>query len=112
MKLELAVIAGTYGAYMADLQVHLFAIVAPILILKYVKDLDLKARVFIVAVLAWNIIDVLNNAIDTGLKNDAEYKCMSTVSTSKDAPTEERPSQESLIGKDLMSNSSKPRMDE
>ena len=71
MKLELAVIAATYGFYMAFEQgayeaswrVHLFAILVPILILKYVKDLDLKARIFITTILAWHIIDVINNAI-------------------------------------------------
>ena len=71
MKLELAIIAATYGFYMAFEQgayeaswrVHLFAILVPILILKYVKDLDIKARIFIMTILAWNIIDVLNNAI-------------------------------------------------
>jgi diacylglycerol kinase len=77
MKLELAVIAATYGFYMAFEQgsyeaswrVHLFAILAPILILKYVKDLDLKARIFIVTILAWHVIDVLNNAIGEDEKN-------------------------------------------
>jgi hypothetical protein len=71
MKLELAVIAATYGFYMAFEQgafeaswrVHLFAIFVPILILKYVKDLDIKARIFIMTILAWHIIDVINNAI-------------------------------------------------
>lgn len=71
MKLELAIIAATYGFYMnfekgayeASWRVHLFAILVPILILKYVKDLDLKARIFIMTILAWHIIDVLNNAI-------------------------------------------------
>jgi len=78
MKLELAVIAATYGFYMAFEQgayeaswrVHLFSIVAPILILKYVKDLDLRARVFIMTILAWNIIDILNNAIGEPKKNE------------------------------------------
>jgi hypothetical protein len=66
MKLELAVIAATYGFYMAfeaSWRFHLFAILGPILILKYVKDLDLKVRIFIMAILAWHIIDILNNAI-------------------------------------------------
>jgi hypothetical protein len=71
MKLELGVIAATYGFYMAFEQgayeaswrVHLFAILVPILILKYVKDLDIKARIFIMTILAWHVIDVINNAI-------------------------------------------------
>jgi hypothetical protein len=57
------------GTYEASWKVHLFAIVAPILILKYVKDLDLKARLFIMTILAWHIIDVLNNAIGKSKKN-------------------------------------------
>jgi diacylglycerol kinase len=78
MKLELAVIVATYafymtfeqGSYEASWRVHLFAILAPILILKYVKNLDLKARVFIVTILAWHVIDVLNNAIGESKKNE------------------------------------------
>jgi hypothetical protein len=77
MKLELAVIAATYGFYMAFEQgqyeaswrVHLFAILAPILILKFVPGLDFRARLFIVTILAWHIIDVLNNAIGEHGKN-------------------------------------------
>jgi hypothetical protein len=71
MKLELAVIAATYGFYMkfeerayeASWRVHLFAILFPILILKFVKDLDIKARIFIMTILAWHVIDVINTAI-------------------------------------------------
>jgi hypothetical protein len=79
MKLELAIIAATYGFYMAFEQgayeaswrVHLFAILVPIFILKYVKDLDLKARLFIMTILAWHVIDVLNNAIGESKNNDS-----------------------------------------
>jgi hypothetical protein len=79
MKLELAIVAATYafymafeqGAYEASWRVHLFAILVPILILKYVKDLDLKARIFIMTILAWHIIDVLNNAIGESKNNDS-----------------------------------------
>jgi len=77
MKLELAVIAATYGFYMAFEQgqyeaswrVHLFAILAPIFILKFAKDLDVRARLFILTILAWHIIDVLNTAIGEHGKN-------------------------------------------
>jgi diacylglycerol kinase len=83
MKLELAVVAVTYafymlfeqGAYEASWRVHLFAILVPILILKFVKDLDLKARLFITTILAWHVIDVLNNAIgEHGKNNELVYK--------------------------------------
>ena len=77
MKLELAVLAVTYGFYMAFEQgqyeaswrVHLFAILAPIFILKFAKDLDVRARLFILTILAWHIIDVLNTAIGEHGKN-------------------------------------------
>jgi diacylglycerol kinase len=78
MKLELAVVAATAGFYMAFEQgkydaswrVHLFAILVPILILRFVKDIDLKARIFIMIILAWHIVDVLNNAIGESKNND------------------------------------------
>ena len=119
MKLELAVIAATYGFYMAFEQgqyeaswrVHLFAILVPIFILKFVKDLDVRARLFIVTILAWHIIDVLNFAIDTGLKNNDEYKCTYTVSTSKNAPIEEEVPKPSSPERDLMSSSSRQQTD-
>ena len=83
MKLELAVLAATYGFYMAFEQgqyeaswrVHLFAILAPIFILKFAKDLDVRARLFILTILAWHIIDVLNTAIgERGKNNELVYK--------------------------------------
>jgi hypothetical protein len=120
MKLELAIVAVTYGfytafeqgAYEASWRVHLFAIVAPILILKYVKDLDLRARIFIMTILAWHIIDVLTHAIDDGLKNDQEYQCTSTVSTLKGDETEDSVSNSSLKEKDLTSSFSPQLTDE
>jgi diacylglycerol kinase len=71
MKWEFGIVAATFafyialeqGQYQASWRVHLFAILVPILILKFVKDLDLKARIFIMTILAWHVIDVLNNAI-------------------------------------------------
>jgi hypothetical protein len=114
MKLELAIIAATYGFYLAFEQgqyvaswrVHLFAILVPILILKYVKDLDLKARMFIMTILAWHIIDVMTHAIDDGYKNDLDYKCTHTALISKEEPTEEEVPKPSSPEKDLTLNSS------
>jgi len=83
MKLELAIVAATYtfymlfeqGQYEASWRVHLFAILFPIFILKFVEGLDIKARVFIMTILAWHIIDVLNNAIgEQGKNNELVYK--------------------------------------
>ena len=79
MKLELTVIAATYAFYMAFEQgnyeaswrVHLFAILVPILILKFSGDhLDIKAKLFIMTILAWHVIDVLNNAIGERKKSN------------------------------------------
>ena len=83
MKLELAIVAATYtfymlfeqGQYEASWRVHLFAILFPIFILKFAEGLDIKARVFIMTILAWHIIDVLNNAIgEQGKNNELVYK--------------------------------------
>ena len=112
MKLELAVIAATYGFYMAFEQgqyeaswrVHLFAILVPIFILKFVKDLDVRARLFIVTILAWHIIDVLNYAIDDGYKNDLDYKCIRTALTSNTETIGETKPNSSLIEKESMSS--------
>jgi hypothetical protein len=78
MKMELATIAATYalytisseGKYDVSWKVQLFAIVIPILILKFTKDLDMKAKMFILAVLVWHIINLLNSAIGEPRKND------------------------------------------
>jgi diacylglycerol kinase len=120
MKLELLVSLATFafymafeqGAYEASWRVHLFTIVVPILILKYVKDLDLKARIFIMTILSWNIIDVLNSAIDTGLKNDSDYQCTSTVSISKNEKIVEEAPSLSSTEKDSTSSSLQQQMDE
>lgn len=115
MKLELAVIAATYGFYMAFEQgsyeaswrVHLFAILVPIFILKCVKDLDVKARIFITTILAWHIIDVLSNAIDDGFKNNLDsQECTFTASILKDDQIEEKKLELSSSERDLTSSSS------
>jgi hypothetical protein len=70
--------------YKASWRVHAFSIVVPILILKFSNNLDIRARLFIMTILAWHIIDVLNGAIDDGLKYNEEYKCTHTASTLSD----------------------------
>jgi hypothetical protein len=119
MKLELTVMAATYAFYMtfeqgsfkSSWRVNLFAILVPIFILKYVKDLDLKVRIFITAILALHVIDVLNNAIDTGLKNNEDYKCTYTASTSTNEMIEEEVLKPSSPERDLMSSSSQQQTD-
>jgi hypothetical protein len=120
MKQELSVLLATYafylafeqGQYKASWRVHLFAIFVPILILKFVKDLDFKARMFIMTILIWHVIDVMTHAIDDGFKNDEDYQCTPIASTLKDDKIDEILLAKSLNEKDLMLNSSQPLMAE
>lgn len=96
------------GAYQASWRVHLFAIVVPILLLKFVPGLDPRARLFITAILAWHVIDVLSCAIDDGYKNDLDYKCTRTASTSNTEQTDETMPSESLTEKVSTSSFSEP----
>jgi len=78
MKEAILIALLTYTVYMtmeqkqykASWRVHAFAIVAPILILKFSKNLDIRAKLFIMTILAWHIIDVLNGAIGETKNND------------------------------------------
>lgn len=78
MKEALLVALLTYAVYMtieqkqykASWRVHAFAIVAPILILKFAKNLDIRAKLFIMTILAWHIISVLDSAIGETKNND------------------------------------------
>lgn len=119
MKLELLVAISTWayyfgiehGQYQASWRVHAFSIICPIVILKYVPDLDLRARVFIMTVLVWHIISVLTRAIDDGLKNDSDYQaCTYTASTSSDAKIAEdaSPKSSSVKTSDPSSSSLRP----
>jgi hypothetical protein len=121
MKLELGSVLTTYafylafeqGHYKASWRVHLFAIVAPILVLKFAKDLDVKARMFIMTILAWHIIDVLTHAIDDGFKNNLEsQECTYIASISNADLTEKKSLAVSLIEKGSTLNSSQPLTEE
>ena len=100
------------GQYLASWRVHLFAIVVPILLLKFVPGLDFRARLFITVILAWHVIDVLNYAIDDGYKNDLDYKCTRTASTLNTEQTDETKPGKNLTEKESMLNSSEQPMDE
>lgn len=112
MNHELLVVLTTFAFYMsfeqgqyeASWRVHLFAILVPILLLKFVHDLDFRARLFIIVILAWHIIDVLNYAIDDGYKNDLDYKCIRTALTSNTETIGETKPNSSLIEKESMSS--------
>jgi hypothetical protein len=119
MKLELLVAISTWayyfgiehGHYQASWRVHAFAIIVPILILKCTPDLDLRARLFIMTILAWHVMDVLTRAIDDGLKNDSEYQvCTSIASTSSDDKIAEdaSPKSSSVKISDPLSSSPRP----
>ena len=100
------------GQYLASWRVHLFEIVVPILLLKFVPGLDFRARLFITVILAWHVIDVLNYAIDDGYKNDLDYKCTRTASTLNTEQTDETKPGKNLTEKESMLNSSEQPMDE
>lgn len=98
------------GQYEASWRVHLFATLVPVLLLKFVPEIDFRARLFILAILAWHIIDVLNYAIDDGYKNDLDYKCTHTALTSNTEQTDETKPDKSLTGKESMLNFSGQQM--
>jgi hypothetical protein len=101
------------GAYKASWWVHAVCMIWSILILKFTPDLDYRVRIFVVMILAWHVVDLLTNAIDDGLKNDADYKaCTSTASILSDVQIDERKSRPSSPVKDSMSNSSEQPTEE
>ena len=118
--MEAIVTAATFAFYMAfresSLAVHTFGILGPILILKCVKDLDLRVKLFALAILAWNVIDLLMNRIASWstIKNDPKSQtCTYTVSVLKEDETDEKLYRPSSPARDSMeSNSSQQLTDE
>jgi len=105
-------VAFEQGQYHASWRVHLFAILFPLLILKFIPDLDYRARLFILVILSWHVIDVLNYAIDDGYKNDMDYKCTHTASTLNTEQTDETTHGPNLTEKELTSSFSGQQTDE
>jgi len=99
------------GQYEASWRVHLFATLVPILILKFIPEIDFRVRLFILVILTWHIIDVLNYAIDDGYKNDLDYKCIHTALISNIDQTDETKLNSSLTGKESMLNFSEQQTD-
>ena len=73
MKHELLTVLATYSIYfMGDMSwvVKVMSIVLPILILKYIPDVDKRIRIFMWSLLTWNMVDLLSSAIGEPKKND------------------------------------------
>ena len=120
MNHELLVVLATFAFYMtfekgqyeASWRVYLFNIVVPILLLKFVSNLDSRARLFILVILSWHVITALNYAIDDGYKNDLDYKCIRTALTSNTEQTDETKLGKSSTEKELTSSFSEQQTDE
>jgi len=118
--MEAIVTAATFALYVAfgesSLPAHAFGILGPIVILKCVKDLDLRVKLFALAILAWNVIDLLMKrfASWSPIKNDPKPQtCTYTVSISKEDEIEEKVYRPSSPGQEsTMSNSSQQLTDE
>lgn len=119
MNADFIVGLGTWGfyamfekdTYRASWRVYAFCILFTILILKFIPDLDWRARLFIVMILSWHVVDIMTHAIDDGLKNDEDHKCTFTASISIDEKTEENGPEPSSPVKDSTLNSSEPPME-
>jgi hypothetical protein len=73
MKHELLTVLATYSFYfMGDMTwvMKVLSIVFPILILKYIPDVDKRIRIFMWGLLTWNMVDLLSSAIGEPKKND------------------------------------------
>jgi hypothetical protein len=118
--MEAILTAATFATYAlsreSKLLVNGFGIMGPILILHCVKNLDFRVKLFILTILAWNVIDLLTKKIASmdHINNDPKpQECTYTVSISKDDPIEEkmyRPN--SPVPDSTMSNSLQRPMDE
>ncbi len=108
----LYVLLEQHKAYRASWWVHAICIIFSILILKFIPDMDIRIRIFIVVILSWHVVDVLTNAIDDGLKNDEQSKCTFTASISSDAEIAENVPRPSSPEKVSTSSSSERPMDE
>jgi hypothetical protein len=118
--MEAIVTAATFAVYAlsreSELLVNGFGIMGPILILNCIKDIDYRVKLFILIVLAWNVIDLLTKKIASldDIKNELKPQgCTYTVSISKDDPIEEKMYRPNSPAPDsTMSNSSQRPMDE
>lgn len=99
------------GHYRASPAIHVFGTIVPILVFKYGTS-DVWPRRFLFMIIAWHVVDILNHAIDDGLKNQDSNQCISTVSTWNADPTDDFKFSPSLTEKDSTLNSSEQPTEE
>lgn len=92
------------------LWVNVLGALGPILVMRTGNLVWAKRVLF--TVMMWNVVEVLNHAIDDGLKNEDSFQCTPTVSTwSADQTGESGPSK-SLTEKESPLNSSLPQTED
>jgi len=90
-----------------------FVLASSILILNYIRDLDLRVKIFITTLVAWYTIQIFLIAIDDGLKKDCDYQvCTFIASTLPEDPIEEPEPSPSSNDVDSLSSSSPEQTDE
>ena len=99
------------GHYRASPGIHIFGTIVPILVFKYGTS-EVWPRRFLFMIIAWHVVDILNHAIDDGLKNQDSNQCTSTVSTWNADPTDGPKFNKNLTEKDSPSSSSGQQMAE
>lgn len=99
------------GNYRASPAIHFFGTIVPLVVLKFTSPDEWSKR-FMFTVIMWHVVDILNHAIDDGLKNGDSYQCTPIVSTWSAGPTDEKNLSLSSTVKDSLSNSSQPPTEE
>ena len=89
MKLELGVAISVWAYYFTQPKwlAPTLLIIFAILILKYTPTLDGRTRIFIMTILAWNVIDVLARATECGAKNNELTYRRHNADPEADAPS-------------------------
>lgn len=87
------------GHYRASPAIHVFGTIVPLLVLKFTAP-DVWPKRFMFTVIMWHVVDILNHAIDDGLKNNDSSQCRPIVSTWIGEPIDEKRPSSSLTGRD------------
>lgn len=87
------------GNYRASPAIHFFGTIVPLVVLKFTTP-EVWSKRFMFTVIMWHVVDILNHAIDDGLKNDDSSQCRPIVSTWIGEPIEEKRPSSSLTGRD------------
>ena len=99
------------GNYRAGPVMHLFYTIVPLVVIKFTTP-EVWSKRFMFTVIMWNVVDILNHAIDDGLKNGDTYQCTPIASTWSAGPTDEKNPSLSLTGRDSPLSSSRPPTEE